>query len=247
MHTSRTLLVPNTAVLLALLVSLLFGATLAGCAPADEGAPPPPRCLPPDGAPRSPASIAEAIDLANALPKPLSLPCFLESLARPLRVSATSAVISLQPARGRRSPRLFLFSGRLVSSIVPEGSGSALMEFGEFIDDTRTVKGEIAFPIEGPLDAGAPFRRIVKDGRTSCSGCHRAETSAEDLGYPGGFLSGALQPQASTKVELGRVREEHRACNPALEPDRCAFFQALFGHGEVLPGDFAASVPTIFD
>src|SRR3712207_6534727 len=92
--------------------------------PGEASAPQPPPSPPcqPKGVPRNPTSIAEAVALVSALPRPLTVGCYLESLERPLRVNATSAVISLQPAAGPRNPRMFLFAGNLVSSIVPAGS-----------------------------------------------------------------------------------------------------------------------------
>src|SRR5687767_916415 len=105
-----------------------------------------PRCRAPAGFSGSPRTIAEAIALVNALPPPVTLACFLQSLDRPLYAYATYSVISLQPAVGARSPRIFLFDGKsggLVMSIVPEGMGSHALEFGQFVDETRTIKGEI--------------------------------------------------------------------------------------------------------
>lgn len=72
-----------------------------GAAAPDAGSPPPvvtplrPRCTPAGGVSRSPSTIAQVVDLVNALPRPLSLTCFLESLDRPLQVAASSGVISL--------------------------------------------------------------------------------------------------------------------------------------------------------
>jgi hypothetical protein len=191
--------------------------------------------------------VAELVALVNALPPPVSLVCVLESLQRPLQVSAVNSIISLQPARGRRSPRVFLASGKLVASIAPEGLGRDLIELGEFVDETRTVKAEIHFPVEGPLDAAEPFRRI-RDARiagTSCRFCHADEEPAADLGFDGGFVSSALRPSLSTLIDLDWVREQHRTCDPRAEPERCAFFRALFDHGEVRAWEFPEVVPTI--
>ena len=72
-------------------------------------------CRAPSSVSNAPQSIAETVTLINALPKPLTLPCFLESLARPLEMSATFSVVSAQPAVGHRSPRVFLFLGPKVA------------------------------------------------------------------------------------------------------------------------------------
>jgi hypothetical protein len=223
------------------------GGGAEAAAPADavvESRAPSP-CRPP-GVSRSPTSIPEVVTLVNALPRPLTLTCFLESLDRPLRVSATNGVISLQPARGTRSPRLFLHIGALVASIVPDGPGAPLVEFGEFIDDENTIKGEIAFPMDGPLDPATPYKKILDGGGTVCRGCHRAEARVETIDVGPAFASAALRPVPSSLVSLERVRQEHETCDPAAEPERCAIYRALFEHGEVIPWQFPASLPTIF-
>lgn len=203
-------------------------------------------CRPPAGVSGAPANIAETVALVNALPHPVTLTCLLESLDRPLRVDAVNSVISLQPARGRRSPRLFLASGKLILSVVPEGSGSALVEFGEFVDETRTVKGELEFPIEAPIEVVAAYRRLHGPRSSLCAGCHRGEEAADDLGYPEAFVSAAVRPVPRDRVPLEQVRAEHEACDASAEPQRCAFFRALFDHGPVVQWEFPEDLPTIF-
>src|SRR5689334_21320856 len=94
--------------------ALLWFAPLLSCAegPAPEpsrdaaampDAPPPARCRPPSGVSGTPRTIFEVAALANALPHPLSLTCFLESLDRPLALHAAVSTISLQPAPAARS------------------------------------------------------------------------------------------------------------------------------------------------
>ena len=68
-----------------------------------------PRCVAPEGVSTAPQTIAEVVTLLNALPKPLNLPCFVASLARPLSLHAVNSPFSAQPAQGRRSPRIFIF------------------------------------------------------------------------------------------------------------------------------------------
>jgi hypothetical protein len=187
------------------------------------------------------------VALANSLPPPVTLNCLLESLQRPLHVTAVNSLISLQPARGRRSPRVFLASGKLVSSIAPEGVGRDLMEFGEFVDQTRTVKGEMHFPVEALLTESEPFRRI-RDARiegTSCRFCHADEQPAAAFGFEGGFVSAAIRPGFNTLVELEWLRDQHRSCDGRAEPERCAFFRALFDHGEVRSWEFPEELPTL--
>ena len=134
--------------------ALLIGAlVLAACAsPAvspqlsTDGSTAERRCVPPDGVSGSPQTIDEVVALIDALPPPVTLPCFLESLDRPLHVEAAISRSSAQPAYWDRSPRLFLFIGDLVLTVVPEGSGAALLEMGEFVDETHTRKAEQVVP-----------------------------------------------------------------------------------------------------
>lgn len=194
------------------------------------------------GAPRT---IGEAVEFINALPRPLTLDCFLERLERPLAIAATAGVISLQPAKGRKSPRVFLFSGELIMSIAIDGDpGSTLLEFGEVVGPTRSIKAEIQFPLADPVTAAAPFERIQDTNGTTCGFCHRDETAAP--GYPGAFASAALQLVAYDEVTVADMRDEYERCDPAAQPGRCARFAALLGHGEVEQAAFPSEFPTIF-
>lgn len=193
----------------------------------------------------APRTIGEAVEFINALPRPLTLDCFLERLERPLAIAATSGVISLQPAVGRHSPRVFLFSGELIMSIAIDGDpGNNLLEFGEVVGPTRSIKAEIQFPLADPVAATAPFERILDGDGTVCGFCHRDETAAPD--YPGAFASAALQLVAYDEVTLADIRDEYERCDPAAQPERCARFAALLGHGEVEQAAFPGEFPTIF-
>jgi hypothetical protein len=186
------------------------------------------------------------VALLNAMPKPVTLPCFLETLARPLDVYAALSLLSLQPASGRRSPRLFLFLDRLILSVVPEGTGSALAEFGELQSDTRSLKGELEFPIIAELTEQAPFESVLfNDKITNCAFCHRDEQPAEALvPFTGAFVSQALQPRPDQRVALSELDAEVLACDATLEPERCAILKSIFGHGDVRERDFPATMET---
>lgn len=60
----------------------------------------PRRCVAPPGISAAPSSIAAAVALINALPPPVTVACFVESLDRPLQVVATASDLSAQPAAG---------------------------------------------------------------------------------------------------------------------------------------------------
>lgn len=194
-----------------------------------------------------PQTIEETISLINALPKPLSLGCFIESLDRPLGVNATTSVFSAQPAAGERSPRLFLMMGNLILSIVPEGDGSLLLEFGEFVSERQTLKGELVFPVEDTLPVDAAYERVLfNEGQsTVCGFCHRGEYSS-DL-HPGGFISEAFRPAYWSVVELEWVELQWRTCDANLEPDRCAILDGVFGRGEVHEEPFSPDLSIFFE
>jgi hypothetical protein len=223
------------------------GDAAPGQLPDDAGVEPA-RCRAPEGVSTSPHSIAEVVALLNALPKPVTLPCLLETLARPLALSATDSVFSLQPARGAKSPRIFLQFDGLILSVVPDGDGAPLLEMGERRSATTSLKAELAFPITAELDAAAPYVRLPFDENlTNCGVCHQGEVAAQDIAQPFATISQALRPRADQRVPLERVLAEARACDPSVEPERCAMLDALVAP---LPGpierDFPASYNTFF-
>lgn len=240
------------------LTLLLVVASSTACDGSDAGPAPAPlaRCRAPDGAPTRPATIAEVMSLVNAMPQPLSLACLLETLDRPLDLSASRSLFSFQPAAGSRSPRIFIYTGTesrpLVWTLVPEGDGAKLIEFGQFLDETRSLKGEIEFPVAAALDGGSPFTRIRDKERagsragTTCRGCHADEVNAPEF-HADAFVSAALRPDDRSLLPLENLRQEHKVCDKAAEPDRCAMLSALFDHGVVREKPFPAHVPTIFD
>lgn len=211
-----------------------------------EPPPPPTACAEPTDLTASPRTIGEAVAFINGLPQPLTLDCFLERLERPLAIAATKSVISLQPAVGEASPRLFLFAGELVMSVAVDGHGFDLLEFGELVAPTRSIKGEIAFPLADAIAHDAPFTRIFdgEDG-TGCGICHGSEAPAPE--YPQAFVSDALRFPDFETVAFADLRREYERCDPAVQPERCARLTALFGHGPVEPAAFPESMPTIYD
>jgi hypothetical protein len=213
---------------------------------AGDAAPVQARCRPTAGVSAAPQSIADVVALANALPRPLTLPCFLESLDRPLGAQPIVSVVSLQPSSGVRNPRIFLFWDKLIVSVVPDGMGRSLLEMGQLVDVDRSLKAELGFPITGPVDPATPFARVFKGQGTSCGFCHSAEAPAGDVGGAPSFASTAFAPSARSLQDLSVVRHERDICDDGAEPDRCAFLRALFDFGEVRAQGFPAGIPTAF-
>lgn len=189
----------------------------------------------------NPNSIDEALDRIDALPEP-TIPCLVASLHRPLPVETTSGSFSAQPAVGERSPRVFIRNTHLTISIVPDGSGLTLVEFGEITADGRTIKAELPFPVERPVDRSLAFTRIAAEDGTVCGLCHRDETLVEE----GRFSSGPLRPTEDSVVAIERIQYERDTCDPDAEPDRCDLLAALLDHGEIYREPFPDEYPTIF-
>lgn len=205
-----------------------------------------PACASPMGL-ASPSSIAQVVDWINALPKPLSLACFLDTLARPLPVYASESLFSAQPAVGRRSPRMFLFADTLIMTITPDGEGSHLLEFGERRTTSTSLKGEIPFPVTAELEPAAPYDHLIVDDRfTTCSGCHDNEEPDPSITVARAFISRAIRPAPAERVGLEELHGEARDCDALVEPERCAMLVAVFGQGGLVNAEFPATVPTFY-
>ena len=113
-------------------------------------------CAMADSSLRSPKTIDQAVALMRALPKPLTMNCFLQNLAPPLKVVAVDSTSSVQPSVGADNPRLFIINSALIMAVVPAGIGRQNIEFSEVYPPDSSVKAELEFPIEGDLTADAP-------------------------------------------------------------------------------------------
>lgn len=204
-----------------------------------------PGCQAPAGVSDRPQSIDQTLELINALPKPLTLPCFVEALARPLQLHPTLSDLSAQPAVGTRSPRVFVYIEPLLMSVALSGSGAALLELGEQRANFRSLKGELEFPIDQPLPGSHPFEHaLFTEDLTGCAFCHANEERDPAIPDAPAFVSQALRPMPEQRVPLENLKLEWASCDPALEPDRCALLEALFGWGDTLQWDFPQAMPT---
>jgi hypothetical protein len=209
--------------------------------PTEDPAPiePLPRaCEPPPGL-ASPATIEDVVLLVNALPKPTSLACVLESLDRPLAVYASTSTAGAQPVTGPHSPRIFLFRGDLVMSVVLEGETSATLELAHAIGERRSIKAELAFPVDQALAPSAPYDQVQLGAGTHCGLCHGAEARVESIDFATAWASDAFQDEPDQALSLAYLRQSALDCDHEAEPQRCKMLDAIFGHGEVVPGDLA--------
>jgi len=208
-------------------------------------------CRPSAAVSGAPSTISDAVALANDLvarqPEGLTVPCFVESLDRPLGMVAVNSIFSVQPAFGPRSPRMFLFSGNLVMSVVPEGDTAHSIELAEYLSPTRSIKAEIGFPLQAPLSSSTPFDRIRDGNGTWCRGCHRDEARVDSVTIAEAFGSDVLRPNPPDEVPLPYVANEATVCDSSLEPERCEMLKAVFGHGPIEPRAFSSDARTIND
>jgi hypothetical protein len=236
---------------LSVLAALALGAAACAGSPPAGGTDGAAACAPSTGTGASPDSIADAAALVNRLlaqgrPE-VTIPCFVESLARPLGVLAVNSLFSAQPADGPRNPRVFLFSGNLVLSVAPAGPAADLLELAEYVSPVRSIKAEIAFPRRTPVSPTEPYDRIGAAGGTLCGGCHRNETATAGIDGIHAYVSDVLRPATNDEVPLSSVEAEAAACNPAAEPARCALFNAVLDHGAVERRAFSPDAATIYD
>lgn len=197
-------------------------------------------CVRPKTISSDPQTIEDVIALLNKMPKPVTVPCLLDVLERPLHVNVTSNRFSGQPANGAKSPRIFLFVGQsLILSVVPTGDSSEIVEFGYKTDADHSIKGELKFPVSADLTSDAAYTFILsKDNKTTlCSGCHFPEEEP-----PAGFATNAIvsrfvRPFNEYNVPLTTLETLNSQCK-TKKSDECALIQSIFAQGKVLPKDF---------
>lgn len=199
------------------------------------------------GTPGDPQSISELISFINSLPMPLTLDCLILNLKSPLYINATSSKDSVQPANGVSSPRIFVFKGSLIISLVPSGEGSKILEFSELKGDTRSIKGEVSLPVYSKIMPAEPFVRISTGGRTSCSGCHGSERVEGNVDGAVVYSSLALRPESKNNVPVEYLKTEASNCAFYKEAsERCKVMSALF-KGNVIAQDFPSQMPTMIE
>lgn len=199
--------------------------------------------------------IESVTDWLNALPRPLELPCFVESLPRPLYVNMTDGVISAQPANGTHNPRIFIFMGRLILSIVPQEKADPdsnepppnLLEMSYRTEGIQSIKAELAFPIEKTLSYSDAYTRVIAPGYhvTICGVCHAHEEQVNSFDGVAVYQSQMLRPYFHSKVSIGLIKNEKEYCDKQEEPHRCAMLDAFVGDGDLYWQDFDSEVPSL--
>jgi len=190
----------------------------------------------------APRTIGEVVDRINALPAPGTLLCFVASLPRPLSLVASSSPSSAQPSSGRNNPRIFIVSGTLSMSVVPDGTGRNLLEFGEYVTPLRSTKGELAFPLTRPVAHDQPYQDPPDEQTvTLCGLCHTGQTPHPTI--TGAFVSDALRPARTYEMTLADVQKVRADCDTLQSnTPRCEMLRALFDYGEVKQGAFDEAI-----
>ena len=207
-------------------------------------------CVSPAGA--AITDVQSVVDWLNAMPKPVTLPCFLESLPRPLKIQPAFSEFSAQPSPNYQSPRIFLFFDRLILTVAIDQDFAEfpypLLEMSYMVNeqDLITTKAELKFPVTESLSAAAPYTGLSFNDRISqCSFCHPSESILDEVEGIPIYQSSILKP--TTPLPVNQLYTENDSCNAAEQPHRCAMLSSIVDHGELQPYSFPTNAPTIFD
>ncbi len=187
----------------------------------------------------NPQTIEETIKLINALPKPASVDCFLNSLKAPLSVFATSSTFSAQPAVDVNSPRIFILKNKLVLSVVPAGTGRNVLEFSEVDGTLDSFKGEVQFPVTEMVTVDTIVSHIsATTNASTCLVCHSSERKSPYKSMGNMFASRIVRPTESQRVQYPYLRAQATSCNPAINKVRCDILSAIYVKGQATDGSF---------
>lgn len=229
---------------------LVAAALLQGCGGGQPVEPTSSTCKPPAGA--AITDVQSVVDWINAMAKPLTLPCFIESLPRPLKIQPAFSEFSAQPSPDHHSPRIFLFFDRLILTVAIDQDFAEfpypLLEMSYLVDEQNliTTKAELKFPVVDTLSAAAPYTGLSFNDRISqCSFCHPSESVLGQMDDIPIYQSSMLKP--TTPLPVNQLYMENDSCVAAAQPHRCAMLSSIVNHGELQPYSFPAEAPTIFD
>jgi hypothetical protein len=185
-------------------------------------------------------TIDDTIALINSLPKPLTLDCFIENLEKPLSVHAVNNANSAQPAVNAHNPRILILKDPLILTVIPAGAGRQLLEMGEIVSASQSVKAELEFPIVGEIVSEDAFSRMAATvgGGSDCRFCHAGE-SAAGAGFPtNAFKNDIVRPSEAVRITSSVLRREATSCDPSVDAYRCAILKAVFIDGAAFDGVF---------
>jgi len=188
------------------------------------------------------------VELINALPKPLTIPCLIDVLPKPINLTATDSELSVQPAVGVENPRVFIESDWFIFTFALAGKGIETVEFSEIVNFDSSIKGEIAFPVTEELEKTAAMDEVARkiDDGTRCASCHFNEAELEVVDGYKIFESKALRPFNRQIIPLEDLKSLQETCGD-VESLRCQILDSLF-LGEDSPNEylFPENMPTLF-
>lgn len=214
--------------------------------------------------------IDSVTDWINAMPKPLSLACFLQSLPRPLYYNATKNVISAQPAIGQRSPRVFFLFDDLVLTVATQEPVTRLLGSNERVWDVdgerllemsmrvpapelcnpQSIKAELKFPVTETLPRNAPYAGVESEffvGSSNCIACHSDEVVLDIIDGVNITRSEMLRGGRSNTVSLSYMLNQYATCDIDYDENewyRCGMLEAIFAHGQIIWQDFPLDIDT---
>jgi len=189
---------------------------------------------------KNPQSIDQMMNLIIALPKPLTIDCFISALNKPLKVYAVDNAFSAQPSAGPQSPRIFIINNRLTMSVVPAGVGRLLLEVSEVVGPSLSVKGEIEFPVTTNISPDSVYTRIKDESfaGTSCRFCHGNENPYFAITTGPAFVSKLIPPDPFKRISQASMLGQAARCNPEKEMYRCLMLRAIYLDGQASDVEF---------
>lgn len=192
----------------------------------------------------NPQTIDQVVQLINQIQKPVTIPCLLSFLPKPMKVYAVDNAANAQPSAGPQSPRIFLFNKNLILSVVPEGTGKDVIELSDVTGIFRSVKAEILFPVVGEILPSEPYLRVATAQGSSCRGCHSNESRDPSVTSAPAYVSDMVFPNSAKKVDQPVLLNYARNCNPAIDAFRCAMLKTIFIEGQAVDSPFLAAPVT---
>jgi hypothetical protein len=179
---------------------------------------------------RSPTTFEGVVTLINKLPKPVSVNCFLYNYDHPLNIFAVDNELNAQPSGGPDSPRIFIIMDDFTVSVVPAGSGKDNIEFSKIVTEEKSIKGDLHFPIQQPIEYDDIFSGIVNETNdgTVCRLCHGQESQHLGLSYS----SNIIAPDENLRITKEDLRDEIRKCRTETT-SRCTMINYIYSAGEV--------------
>ena len=190
--------------------------------------------------PVDPTSTAKVVELINQLEKPVTIPCLISFLPKPLKIYAVDNKASAQPSAGPQSPRIFIFNQNLILSVVPEGSGKDAVELSDVVGIYRSVKAEIGFPVMGDILTSEPYDRVLStSGGSSCRGCHNNEVKNSSITYATAYTTDLILPDPKKQIFQKDLYQNAISCKTA--DDRCNMLREIFINGAAVDSPFTAA------